>query len=545
MLRGGLIQPMASGIYTWMPLGLRILKKVAVIVREEMLAADAIELQMPAVQPAELWHESKRWEHYGSELLRIQDRHHRDFVFAPTHEECIVELMRRMLRSYKQLPINYFQIQTKFRDEIRPRFGIMRAREFLMKDAYSFHNDEQSLDETYHKMYAAYEKILRRMRLDFRAVQADTGNIGGQDSHEFHVLAASGEDEIAFSDGSDYAANVEMVPLSPVAAAAMGSKHMRSFATPNSGSIGELERDFSIPGSRCIKTLVVKGSQENQWLALLLRGDHRLNVVKAAQQNGVASPVEFADEQTIKRLTSCSPGFLGPVGLKLPMIADHAAAALNNFVCGANQDQRHYQDVNWGRDVEKPSTADLRNAQTGDPSPDGKGCLAIKRGIEVGHIFKLGKKYSTLMGLSVLDQDGRAQTVTMGCYGIGVSRLVAASVEQNHDGDGMIWPLPIAPFHAVITPVQYRQNAVVREAADKVYKDLKNKGVEVLLDDRDLRAGVLFADADLIGIPYRLIIGGRDLENGQLEYKIRGKPKAEKIALKDCVEKLSRLILSS
>ena len=545
MLRAGLIQAMASGIYAWMPLGLRVLRKVESVVREEMLAAGAIELMMPAIQPAELWQESKRWDDYGPELLRIRDRHQRDFVFGPTHEECVVDIARRLLKSYKQLPINYFQIQTKFRDEVRPRFGIMRAREFLMKDAYSFHNDERSLDETYQRMHNAYSNIFQRLQLDFRAVLADTGSIGGQNSHEFHVLADSGEDEIAFSSGGDYAANVELAPLQPDRDRPQASEAISSFATPDSRSIEELVRDFSISSSQCVKTLIVKGSREGQWLALLVRGDHRLNAVKAARHEDVASPLEFADEQTVKRLTGCSPGFLGPVGLKIPVIADYAVAALSDFVCGANREQLHYRGVNWERDADLPPLADLRSIQSGDPSPDGQGHVEVRRGIEVGHIFKLGKKYSALMGLSVLDQRGRAQTVTMGCYGIGVSRIVAAAIEQNHDDSGIVWPPPIAPFHLVITPIQYHKDAEVRAISDRLYGQLQSLGIEVLLDDRDLRAGVLFADADLLGIPHRLTVGHQDLKSKRLEYKMRKRKKPEKIALDACLDELSRRIAPS
>lgn len=547
MLRAGLIRPTASGIYTWMPLGLRVLQKIAAIVRAEMLAAGAFELLMPSIQPAELWRESKRWDDYGPELLRLRDRHQRDFVFGPTHEECIVDTLRHLLKSYKQLPLNYFQIQTKFRDEIRPRFGIMRAREFLMKDAYSFHNDEQCLDATYQRMYDAYTKILQRLQLDFRAVLADTGNIGGQNSHEFHVLAATGEDEIAFANSSDYAANVEMAPLQPLppATAAEATETMSSFATPHSRTIAELDRDFSIPPSRCVKTLIVKGRAKNQWLALLLRGDHRLNAIKAAKHADIASPLQLADDKTIRQLTACSPGCLGPVGLQLPIIADYAVVALSDFVCGANQDQLHYKGVNWQRDIATPPTADLRNIQSGDPSPDGHGRITVKRGIEVGHIFKLGTKYSTAMNLSVLNQNGQAQTVTMGCYGMGISRLVAAAIEQNHDQNGIVWPPPIAPFQLVITPIQYQHDAAVRATSDKIYEELCNRGLEVLLDDRDLHAGALFADADLIGVPYRLTIGAKDLKNNQLEYKIRKQTKTEKIALDGGVEKLLQAIYLS
>ncbi len=521
MLRAGMIRKLASGLYTWLPLGLRVLRKVETIVREEMDRAGAQELLMPIVQPAELWQESGRWEDYGPELLRLKDRHQRDFVLGPTHEEVITDLARRELRSYRQLPVNLYQIQTKFRDEIRPRFGVMRAREFIMKDAYSFHLDQASLEETYQAMYDAYHRIFSRMGLRFRAVEADTGAIGGHASHEFHVLADSGEDAIAFSSASDYAANVELAPaLPPQGPRPQPSEPLREVDTPDARSIDEVSRALGIPPQRCLKTLLVKGT-ETPAVALVLRGDHQLNEIKAEKLPQVATPLTLVDDDSVRRLTGAPAGSIGPVGLEIPVIADHAAAHLADFVCGANREGKHLMGVNWGRDLPEPPTADLRNVVEGDPSPDGQGVLSIKRGIEVGHIFQLGTKYSAALGATVLDESGRAVTLTMGCYGIGVSRVVAAAIEQNHDDRGICWPLPLAPFQVALVPVNMHKSQRLREAAEGLYQALTEAGIEVLFDDRKERPGVMFADMELIGIPYRITLGERGLDKGMAELKGR------------------------
>ncbi|QIK38210.1 proline--tRNA ligase [Caldichromatium japonicum] len=524
MLRAGLIRKLAAGLYTWLPLGLRVLRKVECIVREEMDRAGALEVLMPAVQPAELWQESGRWDQYGPELLRFKDRHERDFCFGPTHEEIITDLARNEIKSYKQLPVNFYQIQTKFRDEIRPRFGVMRAREFLMKDAYSFHLDESSLDETYQRMYETYCRIFRRCGLDFRAVRADTGNIGGSDSHEFHVLAASGEDAIAFSNASDYAANVELAEaLPPAGPAPLPAEEARLVATPGVRTIAELVESFGIPIERTVKTLVVAAAAEygGGLIALLVRGDHALNPVKAQKLPQVAKPLRMATEPEIRAAIGAGPGSLGPKDLPIPCIADRSLAVLADFAVGANIDDKHWFGLNWGRDLPLPELADLRNAVDGDPSPDGQGTLTIARGIEVGHIFKLGRKYSAAMKAQVLGEDGRALTMIMGCYGIGVSRLVAAAIEQHHDERGICWPTAIAPFEVALLPLRADKSYRVREATERLYAELKAAGIEVLLDDRDVRAGVMFADMDLIGIPHRLVVGDKGLDTGQVEYKAR------------------------
>jgi prolyl-tRNA synthetase len=522
MLRAGLIRKLAAGLYTWLPLGLRILRKVESIVREEMNRAGALEVLMPAVQPAELWQESGRWEKYGPELLRIRDRHDRDFCFGPTHEEIITELARNELRSYKQLPVNFYQIQTKFRDEIRPRFGIMRAREFLMKDAYSFHLDQASLQETYDLMHQTYSRIFRRCGLEFRAVQADTGSIGGQASHEFHVLADSGEDAIAFSSDSDYAANLELAEaVTPGGERPQPQAQMAAVATPGQHTIEEVSGFLGTDPSSCIKTLVVKGVEEGQLIALVLRGDHELNAVKAEKLDSVAEPLTMADEKEIRAAVGCSIGSLGPVGLPLPLYVDRAAAHMADFVCGANRDGEHLTGVNWGRDLPEHLAVDLRNVQEGDPSPDGKGSLTLVRGIEVGHIFQLGEKYSAAMNATVLDENGVAQVMTMGCYGIGVSRIVAAAIEQCHDDNGIIWPAAIAPFQVALLPMKMAKSQRVREAVEKLYEEMTNAGIEVLLDDRDVRPGFMFADMELIGIPHRVVIGERGLDEGMVEYRGR------------------------
>ncbi len=520
MLRAGLIRKLASGLYTWLPWGLRVLHKVERIVREEMNRAGAVELLMPAVQPAELWKESGRWDQYGPELLRFHDRHGREFCYGPTHEEVITDLARRELRSYRQLPINFYQIQTKFRDEVRPRFGVMRAREFVMKDAYSFHLDEDSLAETYQQMYETYARIFTRLGLEFRAVQADTGAIGGRASHEFHVLAESGEDAIAFSDASDYAANVELAEaLPPSGPRPAPTQPMQLVDTPGVRSIEEVSRFLGVPVERCLKTLVVRGDEG--LVALVLRGDHTLNEVKAAKLPGVTAPLEMADDEEIRARLGAGVGSIGPVGLDLPLYVDHAAGHVADFVCGANVDGKHYTGVNWGRDLPEPETVDLRNVVEGDPSPDGRGRLHIVRGIEVGHIFQLGTKYSAAMKASVLDEQGRAVTMTMGCYGIGVSRIVGAAIEQHHDERGIVWPEPIAPFQVAIAPINWRKSQRVRETAERLYMALEEAGMEVILDDRDVRPGVMFADLELVGIPHRITVGDRALDRGVVEYQAR------------------------
>ncbi|MBO1108595.1 proline--tRNA ligase [Plesiomonas shigelloides] len=524
MLRAGMIRKLASGLYTWLPTGLRVLKKVENIVRDEMNKAGAIEVSMPVVQPADLWVETGRWEQYGPELLRIADRNERPFVLGPTHEEVITDLIRNEVFSYKQLPLNLFQIQTKFRDEIRPRFGVMRAREFLMKDAYSFHTSQESLQVTYDKMHAAYSAIFSRMDLDFRPVLADTGSIGGSSSHEFHVLAKSGEDDIAFSDASDYAANVEMAEaVMPAGERAAPSEEMRVVDTPNAKTIAELTEQFNLPVEKTVKTLVVRAAEDSghKLVALLVRGDHELNEIKAQKLPLVADPLEMADEAEIRAAIGAGPGSLGPVNLPLPIIADRAVIMLSDFAAGANQDGKHLFGINWERDLPLADVADIRNVVEGDPSPDGHGTLLIKRGIEVGHIFQLGTKYSEAMKACVQGEDGRNQTMLMGCYGIGVSRVVAAAIEQNHDERGIIWPDAIAPFHVAILPMNMHKSYRVQEAAEKLYNELQAAGIDVLMDDRKERPGVMFADMELMGIPHVVVIGDRNLDNNELEYKQR------------------------
>ena len=524
MLRAGLIRKLAAGLYTWLPLGLRVLRKVENIVRQEMDRAGALEVLMPAVQPAELWQESGRWEKYGAELLRLTDRHKREFCFGPTHEEIITDLARNELRSYRQLPVNYYQIQTKFRDEIRPRFGVMRAREFLMKDAYSFHVDQASLQQTYDLMHATYCRIFERCGLDFRPVAADTGSIGGSGSHEFHVLADSGEDAIAFSTGSDYAANIELAEaVAPAPSAAAPTRAMEIIDTPNAKTIAELVEQFDQPIERTVKTLIVVAADgvEPGLVALLLRGDHELNPIKAEKLPLVASPLQMASEEQIRAAVGAGPGSLGPVGLGLPMIVDRAAAVVSDFSAGANVDGKHCFGINWDRDVALPEVADIRNVVEGDPSPDGKGTLTIARGIEVGHIFQLGQKYSAALNAMVLDEGGRQVTMTMGCYGIGVSRVVGAAIEQHNDDQGITWPTAIAPFTLALIPMQMKKSQRVRDAAETLYNELRAAGIDVLFDDRDARPGVMFADMELIGIPHRVVIGERGLDNGELEYRAR------------------------
>ncbi|MBA2492637.1 MAG: proline--tRNA ligase [Gammaproteobacteria bacterium] len=544
MLRAGLIRRLAAGLYTWMPLGVRVLRKVEAVVRDEMNRAGALELLMPAVQPAELWQESARWEQYGPELLRFQDRHQRDFCFGPTHEEVITDIARNDLRSYKQLPVNYYQIQTKFRDEIRPRFGVMRAREFLMKDAYSFHLDRDSLEQTYAAMYEAYTRIFTRLGLKFRAVLADTGAIGGSRSHEFHVLAASGEDAIAFSDASDYAANLELAEaVAPAAARPPPGIEMRIVDTPDTHTIDDLSRLLKIEPRRCLKTLMVKGG-DGAVIALILRGDHALNAIKAEKIQGVARPLTFADETEIIEAAGCRPGSLGPGGLSIRVITDHAAAQLADFVCGANTDGKHLTGVNWGRDLPEPERADLRNVVNGDPSPDGHGTLSIARGIEVGHIFQLGDKYSRAMNATVLDEQGHARYMIMGCYGIGVTRVVAAAIEQHHDERGIMWPAPIAPFQIALIPINMHKSERLAAAARELYDELRATGFDVLLEDRNLRPGVMFAEQELIGIPHRVVLSERGLAAGHAEYKGRGDDKSTDIALTDVFRHLRSIMAS-
>ena len=540
MLRAGMIRKLASGLYTWLPLGLRVLRKVEAIVREEMNLAGGLELLMPTVQPAELWQESGRWEKYGPQLLRINDRHNREFCFGPTHEEIITDLARNELQSYKQLPVNYYQIQTKFRDEIRPRFGVMRAREFLMKDAYSFHIDQESLQQTYDRMYEAYARIFSRCGLMFRAVQADTGSIGGNASHEFHVLAESGEDAIAFSTGSDYAANLELAEaMSPPGERPAPQLEMQTVDTPGQHSIEEVSSFLGVDAAQCLKTLIVQGAEEGTLTALVLRGDHDLNAIKAEKFAAVAAPLTMASDEEIQSAIGCSIGSIGPVGLNIPLIIDRSAALVADFVCGANEDGKHLTGVNWERDLPQPQIADLRNAQEGDPSPDGKGSITIARGIEVGHIFQLGQTYSEAMDAKVLDESGRAQVMTMGCYGIGVSRVVAAAIEQNHDDKGIIWPAAIAPFQVALLPMKMNKSHRVREAVEKLYAELTQAGIDVLLDDRDVRPGFMFADIELIGIPHRIVVGERGLDEGTVEYRGRRETENSMIEIGNIVSMLS------
>ncbi|MFN7085895.1 MAG: proline--tRNA ligase [Burkholderiales bacterium] len=535
MLRAGLIKRLTSGVYTWMPLGLRVLRKVEAVVREEMNRSGAIELLMPAVQPAELWQESGRWEQYGPELLRIKDRHQRDFCFGPTHEEVICDVVRREIKSYRQLPLNFYQIQTKFRDEIRPRFGVMRGREFLMKDAYSFHADKASLEATYREMYACYSRIFTRLGLRFRAVAADTGSIGGTASHEFHVLADSGEDAIAYCPDSDYAANVELAEaVAPDAPRPAPAQPLRKIPTPGVRTIAELCAFLKIPAHQTVKAIVVEGT-DGQPVLLLVRGDHELNLVKAGKLVAVKSPVTFASAATIRAAFGAEPGFLGPVGFKGTVIADRALAAMADFVVGANDNDHHYTGVNIGRDFAEPVFADIRNVLAGDPSPDGKGRLKILRGIEVGHIFQLRTKYSSAMNLVFLDEAGKSQVMEMGCYGIGVTRIVAAAIEQNHDGRGIIFPPTMAPFDLAIVPIGIGKSALVRETADRLYAEFSAAGIDVLLDDRDGRPGVMFSDMELIGIPHRIVVGERGLKQGQIEYQGRRDQAAQGVALQDAL----------
>jgi prolyl-tRNA synthetase len=544
MLRAGMIRKLASGLYTWLPMGLRVLRKIEAIVREEMNNAGAQEILMPVVQPAELWEESGRWDQYGAELLRIKDRHQRGFCLGPTHEEVVTDLMRNELQSYKQLPINLFQIQTKFRDEIRPRFGIMRAREFTMKDAYSFHISQASLNDTYNVMHNAYSAIFSRIGLDFRAVLADTGSIGGNASHEFHVLAESGEDDIAFSNSSDYAANVELAEAIAPTIEPTEKQTLNVVDTPNAKTIIEVCEQLNITAQQSLKTLLVNADEDSPTplVALILRGDHQLNDIKAEKLEHVASPLTMASEADILAATGCAPGSIGPVKLDMPIIVDHAAAAVSNFVCGANQDGQHLTNANWDRDATASLITDIRCVVAGDPSPDGKGELLIKRGIEVGHIFQLGKKYSEALNATVLNESGKSEVVHMGCYGIGVSRVMAATVEQNHDDGGIIWPASIAPFQVVLVPINMQKSERVKTLTESLYQQLLDHNIEVLLDDRNERPGVKFADMELIGIPHRLVIGDKGLDRGMLEYRARPSSDNQDMPVETALEELLKLL---
>ncbi len=532
MLRAGLIRRLASGLYTWLPLGLRVLRKVEAIVRQEMDNSGALEILMPAVQPAELWQESARWEQYGPELLRLKDRHQREYCVGPTHEEVITDIFRREIKSYKQLPINFYQIQTKFRDEIRPRFGVMRAREFLMKDAYSFHIDQQSLQQTYDHMYTTYSRIFDQFGLKYRSVNADSGSIGGSASNEFHVLADSGEDAIAFSDQSDYAANVELAEAICTETRQPPQQDLKISDTPDQHTIADITDFLSIAIEKTVKTLIACG-EDNQLIALVLRGDHELNTIKAEKIPGMASPFQMADAEIIKQQLGCEIGSIGPVGLNIPTYVDRSAAVINDFVCGANQNEKHLTGVNWDRDLPEPNVVDIRNVVNGDPSPDGQGTLTIVRGIEVGHIFQLGDKYSSALNASVLDENGKSVITKMGCYGIGVSRVVAAAIEQNNDESGIIWPMSLAPFHLAICPINYHKSELVKQTADDFYLECQKMGIEVLLDDRPLRPGAMFSDMELIGIPHRVVFSDRGLKQSQCEYKGRCDDQSQDIAIDD------------
>ena len=541
MLRAGMIRKLASGIYTWLPLGYRVLRKVEAIVREEMNAVGGLEVMMPAIQPAELWHETGRWERYGNELLKITDRHEREFCYGPTHEEVITDLARREIRSYKQLPITFYQIQTKFRDEIRPRFGVMRAREFLMKDAYSFHADAESLEVTYQAMRGAYSTIFTRLGLKFRVVLADNGSIGGKRSEEFQILADAGEDEVVYSEQSDYAANIEKATALFVENRPAPSQELEKFATPGLTTIQALADDMDIAATQSVKTLLVKG-EEHPLVALILRGDHELNAIKAEHHPLVASPLQFADEKAIVETIGCPPGSIGPVGLTVPVVIDRDASNLADFVCGANEEGFHLRGVNWERDVPLSDIADLRNVVMGDPSPDGQGQLAIARGIEVGHIFQLGDQYARDLHAMVVEESGQAKPLSSGCYGIGVSRIVAAAIEQNHDDKGIVWPQAIAPFSVVLVPLKMHRSVQVQQEAEKLFAELQAVGIDVLIDDRKERPGVMFSEADLIGVPHRIVISDKTLDQGGVEYKSRQDEETTIWPLDAVVAKLSALL---
>ena len=536
MLRAGMIRKLASGLYIWLPMGLRVLRKVENIIRQEMDRTGAQELLMPAIQPAELWEKSGRWDQYGPELLRLNDRHHREFCFGPTHEEVITDFVSKEIHSYKQLPTTFYQIQMKFRDEIRPRFGVMRSREFLMKDAYSFHADQGSLQETYNAMFNAYSRIFNCLGLDYRPVQADTGSIGGNASHEFHVLAESGEDAIAFSNESDFAANVELAEaIAPVGERPAANEPLKAVDTPNQKSISDVSDFLKVDTAQCVKTLLVEGIEEGSAVALVLRGDHELNTIKAEKLDAVALPLTFVSEAQVRTIANCELGSIGPIGLEITVIADRSAAHLANFICGSNENDKHFTGVNWGRDLPEPQIADLRNVVEGDASPDGQGQLSIARGIEVGHIFQLGDKYSTAMNAACLNENGKKVTMQMGCYGIGVSRIVASAIEQNHDDKGIIWPKTLAPFQVALVPMNMHKSTQVRETAQKLYEALQAADIDVMLDDRKERAGIMFADMELIGIPHRLVISPRGLEAGTIEYKHRSDTEVQHIAIDQVV----------
>ena len=539
MIRAGLISKLASGLYSYLPIGLKVIQKVEKIIREEMNKSSALEVLMPVAQPAELWQESKRWEEYGPELLRFKDRHDRDFCLGPTHEEVITNIAKQYIRSYKQLPINFYQIQTKFRDEIRPRFGVMRSREFIMKDAYSFHMNEESLGETYKVMHQTYCNIFDRVGLDYRPVLADSGAIGGDSSHEFHVIAESGEDTICFSDSSDYAANLERAETFSQGEPNSPEEDLKEVKTPGVKTIDDVCNLLKVDPQKSIKTLVVIGSDDNL-VALVLRGDHELNEVKASKLNGIKQPLEMAEEEEVVKRLGCNFGSIGVVNLDIPIFVDYAAACLSDFVCGANENDKHFIGVNWQRDTKQINPSDLRNVVSGDPSPDGQGNIEIKRGIEVGHIFQLGTKYSDSMNANVIGEDGRAVNMNMGCYGIGVNRIIAASIEQNHDEKGIIFPRAIAPFELIIVPINYNKSSRVRELADQLYQECKEKNIDVLLDDRKERPGIMFADSELLGIPHRLVISDTHADNGKIEYKSRSHADKVEIDFKDSV----RFILS-
>ena len=537
MIRAGLIRKLAAGLYTWLPLGLRVLRKVEAIVREEMDKAGALEVLMPALQPAELWQETGRWEKYGPELARLKDRHERDFCLGPTHEEIITDLARNEIKSYKQLPINFYQIQTKFRDEIRPRFGVMRCREFIMKDAYSFHLTQKSLQQTYDLMHQTYTSIFSRFGLKFRAVVADSGSIGGAISHEFHVLADSGEDAIVFSDQSDYAANIEKAEAVTLSGDQAETKEdLQKVSTPNQHTIEEVSNFLKIEPQHCVKTLIVKGENDDL-VALLLRGDHELNLIKAEKIEGISSPLTFASDSEIQQHCQCKLGSIGPVNLHLKIIADRSVVKLTNFVCGANQDDYHLTGVSWERDLPLPSQVeDLRLVVNGDPSPDGMGNLKIARGIEVGHIFQLGTKYSSAMKAGIINEEGKNQIMIMGCYGIGISRVVAAAIEQNHDARGIIWPSSLAPFQVAICPMNLHKSERLKATAEELYSKLQQAGFEVLLDDRKVRAGFMFSDMELIGIPHSIIISDKGIEAGILEYKSRVSDEIETLPIDQLID---------
>jgi prolyl-tRNA synthetase len=545
LIRAGFIRKVASGIYNWLPIGLRVLQKIEGIIRSEMNAAGALEVLMPVVQPSELWVESGRWQQYDEGmLLKFSDRHQREFCLGPTHEEVMTDLAKGELKSHKQLPINYYQIQTKFRDETRPRFGVLRAREFIMKDAYSFHIDEESLAETYEKMHQTYSQILTRMHLNFRAVLADTGSIGGSASMEFHVLADSGEDKIAFSSESDYAANVEMAEALAPQPDTAALQSLEEVETPNVHTIEDVSAFFDLSANHTIKTLIVKGT-ETPLVALAIRGDHQLNPLKAEKMLEVLTPLAMATDDEIKAACGCLPGSLGVVGLAMPILVDRSAAAMKNFICGANKDGFHLKNANWDRDASYSAEYDLRDVIEGDPSPDGAGQIQFKRGIEVGHIFQLGQKYSKAMNASVLDDNGKAIIMSMGCYGMGVTRLVAAIVEQNHDDQGIKWPTVIAPFHVIVIPINAHKSEQVSAASEDIYLKLQANNIEVLLDDRDgHRPGVKFADSELLGIPYRIVVGDRGLEKGVVEFTQRNTGDTADIATTDIVDLVTNKVRS-